>query len=97
MQTPPGVRRRKPLRERSSLTFGDIERQPDALVGCADLAAAGIVGSYSTIDRWVREGKLDPPIRLPSGQKKWRGSTILRMLGLTPEKLDDEGTGQEAA
>ncbi len=79
VQTSP-TRKRKPLRERSEMTFGDMERNPDALVGPADLAAAGIVGSYSAIGRQVKDGRLPEPLRLPNGRPTWRAGTIVNVV-----------------
>ncbi len=77
-------RQRKPLRALSDLTFVDLERQPDRLIGPADLASSGISGSYASISRAVRAGKLPQPIRMPSGRLAWRVRDVLSALGVNP-------------
>ena len=44
---------RKKLRERSNVTLGDILSSPDRAFSVADMASAGILGSYSTATYWV--------------------------------------------
>ena len=67
---------KKKLRERSNATLGDILSNPDRKVTPSDLAAAGIIGSYSTISEWLRKGWLPEPHRLPNGQFFWLGCQI---------------------
>ena len=69
---------KKKLRERSNATLGDILSNPDQKVTPSDLAAAGIIGSYSTIIEWERKGWLPEAYRLPNGQKFWFGRQIGR-------------------
>ena len=75
-------RKRRPLAELSNVTFGDLLEHPNKLVGPADLASAGIAGSYPTITRWIEKGALRKPTRLPSGRKVWRAGHVIEDLGL---------------
>lgn len=66
---------RKKLRDRSDATLADVTA-PGVMVSPADLAAAGLVRSYSGINDWVRKGWLPAPHRLPNGRKYWTGEEI---------------------
>ena len=71
---------KKKLCERSNATLGDILSNPDRKVTPADLASAGIVGSYSTMHDWIRKGWLAEPYELPNGQKFWFGRQIAPVI-----------------
>ena len=86
-------RKRRPLAELSNVTFGDFLEHPDMLVGPADLASAGIAGSYSTQTRWVKTGKLRPPVSTPSGRNNWLARHVLEDTGLD-HFLPDRGHEQ---
>ncbi len=67
---------RKKLRERSNATLGEILSSPDRMVTPSDLAASGVVRSYTGQAEWVRKGWLDKPHELPNGRKFWFGHQI---------------------
>ena len=74
---------RKKLRERSDATLARVTT-PGCMVRPADLAAAGVVRSYSGINEWVRKKWLPPPRRLPNGGMYWFGETIADALARRP-------------
>ncbi len=69
----------KKLRERSQANLADVT-QPGRMVTPSDLAAAGVVRSYSGIRDWVDKGWLPPPHELPNGRKYWTGEQIEEVL-----------------
>ena len=69
----------KKLSERSNATFADVTT-PVRAVSPSDLASAGIIGSYSGINDWIRKGWLPRPIELPNGRKIWTGEVIAEMI-----------------
>jgi hypothetical protein len=71
----------KRLCERSDATLGDILDNPGRKVSPSDLASAGVVGSYSTINDWIEKGWLPEPYRLPNGQIYWTGGQITMPAG----------------
>lgn len=77
-------RKRPPLPERSSVTFSDIVARPDELYSPADLASAGLFGSYASYYRAVQAGKIPAPKRLPSGRLVQTGRAVLDALDLWP-------------
>ena len=94
---PLSPRKRPSLAELSNTSFGDFLKNPDKLVGPADLASADIVRSYPTIARWVDKGALRKPMRLPSGRIVWRAGDVLNDLGLQQSQPNsDPGTPVEA-
>jgi hypothetical protein len=84
---------KKRLCERSDATLGDITNNRGRMVSPSDLAAAGVVGSYSTINVWVDKGWLPEPHRLPNGQKYWMGGEIADALGRRPIESDVKSSG----
>ena len=75
----------KKLRERSDATLADVT-QAGKMVRPSDLAAAGVVQSYSTIREWIRKGWLPPPRELPNGYFYWTGEQIAEVLDLCERK-----------
>ena len=74
----------KKLRERSDATLADVT-QPGRMVTPSDLAAAGVVRSYSSLRDWIRKGWLPPPPReLPNGRQYWTGEQIAESRALNP-------------
>ena len=71
----------KKLRERSNATLADVT-QPGRMVTPSDLAAAGVVGSYSSIRDWIEKGWLPPPRELPNGRIYWTGDKIAKSRAL---------------
>ena len=69
----------KKLRERSDATLTDVTT-PGRLVSPSDLAAAGVVRSYSGIKDWVAKGWLMKPRQLPNGRLYWLGEEIAAAL-----------------
>ena len=68
------------LAARSSFTLTDLLANPDQLVCPADLASLGIVGSYTTLWRWLKKGEFPQPIPMPGNRKRWMGREILTWL-----------------
>ena len=77
----------KKLRERSSATLADVT-QPGKMVTPSDLAAAGLVQSYSSLRDWIRKGWLPPPRKLPNGRQYWTGEQIADSRALNPCEAD---------
>ncbi len=77
----------KKLRERSNATLADV-MQPGRMVTPSDLAAAGIVRSYSSLRDWIRKGWLPPPSELPNGRKYWTGEQIAESRALNPSQAN---------
>ncbi len=73
----------KKLRERSNATLADV-MQPGRMVTPSDLAAAGIVRSYSSLRDWIKKGWLPPPRELPNGRQYWTGEQIAESRALNP-------------
>ena len=73
----------KKLCERSTATLADVT-QPGVMVTPSDLAAAGLVRSYSTIRDWIKKGWLPPPHELANGRQYWTGEQIAESRALNP-------------
>ncbi len=73
----------KKLRERSNATLADVT-QPGRMVTPSNLAAAGIVKSYSSLRDWIKKGWLPPPRELPNGRQYWTGEQIAESRALNP-------------
>jgi hypothetical protein len=69
----------KKLSERSRASLADVTT-PGHMVCPADLASAGIIGSYSGIRDWIRKGWIAPPRKLPNGRMYWTGENIVDAL-----------------
>lgn len=63
------------------LTIDDWRRHPGQLVFATDLAAAGIIRSYTAMNRAIKAGAIPPPYRLPGGRLAWEARTVLKMIG----------------
>ena len=77
----------KKLRERSTATLADVT-QSGRMVTPSDLAAAGVVRSYSSLRDWIRKGWLPPPRELPNGRIYWLGEQIAGSRALAPCEAD---------
>ncbi len=73
----------KKLRERSNATLADVT-QPGRMVTPSDLAAAGVVRSYSSLRDWIKKGWLPAPRELPNGRQYWTGEQIAESRALNP-------------
>ncbi len=77
----------KKLRERSNATLADVT-QPGVMVTPSDLAAAGVVKSYSSLRDWIRKGWLPQPRELPNGRMYWTGEQIAESRALNPSRAN---------
>ncbi len=73
----------KKLCERSNATLADVT-QPGRMVTPSDLAAAGVVRSYSSLRDWIKKGWLPAPRELPNGRQYWTGEQIAESRALNP-------------
>jgi predicted DNA-binding transcriptional regulator AlpA len=60
--------------------LSELVREPETLVGSADVVRLRLAPSYKTLLRWVREGKFPQPLQLGSHYLTWRGKTLLAWL-----------------
>ena len=58
------------------VSLADLEADPEALISARDLAALGLVCSYSGIGRWIERRWLPDPIILPNGRRAWKAGEI---------------------
>lgn len=63
-------------------TLDALRARPGALIGPAELAGAGIVRNYTSLNAWIARGALPPPVKLPGGFLRWRAGDVLDKLGL---------------
>ena len=83
------------IRPNPSITIDDMRERPGMLVTPADLAGAGIVSNYPTLERWIARGGLPRPFRTPSGrQLRWRAGDVLAALGML--ELSQEASREQS-
>lgn len=68
----------------------DVPRPPRMLTTGEAAREIGIAGK--TLSRYVREGKIKPTVRLPSGHLRWDLEDLKAQLrALDPRERDDDG------
>ena len=63
-------------------TVATLLAEPDRLVAVSDLVSANVITSGQASRRWVRQGWLPKPIRLPNGQLRWTAGAVVKTVGL---------------
>lgn len=70
------------IKPTQSCTIDDMRSRPGMLITPSDLAGAGIVSNYATLNRWLSAGALPQPFKTPGGGLRWRAGDILDALGM---------------
>jgi predicted DNA-binding transcriptional regulator AlpA len=66
--------------------LGELVRDPETLVGSADVVRLRLAPSYKTLLRLVGEGKFPPPLQLGNHYLTWRARILLTWLDRREEE-----------